>query len=102
MSRTVPLSYGAVIDSHVNSNFLVNAATTTGLTFGIKAGETIDGVTINTVAADTVALADDTANQLVFVSGAGFAVGSGDFLLYEVTTASGAITVITDRRAAYP
>ncbi len=102
MSRTVPLSFGAIIDSHVNSNFLVNAATTTGLTFGIKAGETINGVTVTTVGAGTVALADDTTDQFVFVSGSSFAVGAGDFLLYEVTTASGGITVINDKRAAYP
>lgn len=102
MSRTVPLSYGAVINSHVNSNFLVNAATTTGLTLGIKAGETTDGVTVTTVGAGTIALADDTANQLVSVTTGAFALGAGDFLLYEVTTASGVITVINDRRAAYP
>lgn len=102
MSRTTLLSFGAIVGSHVNSNFLVDAATTTGLTFGIKAGETIDGVAITTVGAGTVSLADDTADQLVFVSGSSFAVGSGDFLLYEVTTAAGGITLINDKRAAYP
>jgi hypothetical protein len=102
MSRTVPLSYGAVIDSHVNSNFLVNAATTTGLTFGVKAGEIINGVLVTAVGAGTIALADDTVDQLVFISAGVLALGSGDFLLYEVTTASGVITVINDKRAAYP
>ena len=105
MSRTTPLTYGAVVNSRVNSQFAVNPATTTGLTFGYKAGTfALQGAEVD-VAAGTVTLTDNETNIVQVSSGGAVAAvvsGSGDeagYPLYKVTTVSSAITAIEDLRA---
>ena len=102
---TKPLSYGAVINSQVNGQFLLDPATTTGLTFGFKLGRFSNGPTAVSVSAGTVALTDDATN-IVQVSKVGTvtAVVSGaesQNVLYKVTTVSGVITAIVDLRSSH-
>lgn len=104
MSRTTPLAYGAVINSKISSSFAVDAATTTGLTFGYRAAKFAGGSGRVNVAAGTVTLTDNATNivKVNKTSGA-VSVGAGDSgsaILYSVVTSSGAITSITDLRAA--
>ena len=101
------LSHGAMTDNvTVAGNLNVDAATTTGLTFGYTAGFIITGTSTgrSTVAAGTVTLTDDATNW-VYESGSTVAVNSGATptsarILYKVTTASGVITAIIDYRGA--
>lgn len=102
---TTPLSYGAIINSKINSQFAVDTATTTGLTFGYRSGDyAFEDIEINT-AAGTVSLSDDTtqAVRLEIASGiVSIGISDEEFVeLYQITTASGVITNIVDRRAAY-
>lgn len=99
---TRPVSYGALVDTKVQGDYGIDGSTTTGLTLGIKGGLfTGNDNTVTTQLAGTVALTDDATN-FVTTNGSTFAAGtSGSHavtILYEVTTASGVITVITDRR----
>ena len=91
----------ALVTTQVHSGLIVDAATTTGLTFGFKAGILLARTPV-TVAAGTVTLADDTTNFVYIQSDAvadGTSVPSdATHLLYEVVTASGVITTITDLR----
>jgi len=108
MSRTVPLSYGAMCqDLQVNGAFAVNPATTTGVTLGYLGADYSYGINEVEVAAGTVVLNDDATNY-VRVNRASGAVTAGttneadtdNALLYTVVTASTAITSITDHRSA--
>lgn len=106
MSRTTPLTYGAVVNSRINSQFILNPATTTGLTFGYKAGSfSLHGAEVEVVAG-TVTLTDNETNIVQISTGGTISAvveGSGDeagFPLYRVTTLSSAITAIEDLRAA--
>lgn len=102
---TSPLSFGAVLNSTLSRQFTIDPATTTGLTFGYKSGDyALYELEIN-VSAGTVALADDTTQTVILnrVDGT-VSVGTSDedtVVLYTVTTASGAITTVLDRRGAY-
>jgi hypothetical protein len=103
MTVTSPLSFGAVLNSTLHNRFKVNPATTTGLTFGMNAGIVVEGQTVTSIVAGTVALTDDAVNY-VWVTTGGFQVGltgvQGVNMLYRVTAASGAITQIEDFRGA--
>lgn len=100
MSRTRPLTYGAIVDTKVNGDFTVNPATTTGLTFGYNAGRIQTGGDLHTIAAGTVTLTDNTTNNVTLTSQGVVAVEGSGTTIYQVTTASGAITAIVDTRAA--
>lgn len=101
------LSYGAQTDDlTVGGNLNVNAATTTGLTFGYTAGYIVTGTGTgrSIVAAGTVTLTDDATNW-VYEDGSSVSTNSGttptgNRILYKVTTASGVITDIVDYRGA--
>lgn len=85
-------------------NFSVDATTTTGLTFGMRAGVIVSGQARTALVAGTVALTDDATNW-VHILGSAVAVNSGASpdaggLLYKVVTVSGVITAITDLRGA--
>jgi len=107
MSRTVPLSYGAMAqDLQVNGGFAINPATTTGLTLGYLGCDFSYGITEVEAAAGTVALTDDTTNYVKVSRSNGavtaYTVNEADTALahlYTVTTASGVITGITDYRS---
>jgi hypothetical protein len=85
------------------SDYKHDPTTTTGLTFGYHAGKVRNDNTVTTTAAGTTVLADNDVS-FVEVDSAGVVSDNitgftaGRVPLYEVTTASGAITVITDRR----
>jgi len=91
----------AAIISH---NYAENAAGHSGLDFAYKAGVVRQGTTVSATAAGSVTLADnDTsyvevnpADGVVSDNITGFTVGR--IPLFEVTTAAGAITVVTDKR----
>lgn len=103
---TSPLSFGVILNSQLSKQFSLDPATTTGLTFGFKAGDYSNGTNEINVSAGTVALSDDTTQTVILnrTSGTvsvGVSSDSTTVVLYTVTTASGAITDIIDRRAAY-
>lgn len=97
------ITYGPLVrDLPMGGNFAVDQTTTTGLTFGLRAGVIVGGNTRTAVVAGTVALTDDSTNW-VHISGTVIAVNSGanptlGAVLYKVVTASGVITTITDLR----
>ena len=97
------LTYGTMVqDLPMGGQFAVNADTTTGLTFGFRAGTHIAADVRTAVSAGTVTLTDDATNWVHF-SGATVAVNGGanptrGGVLYKVTTASGVITAIVDYR----
>ena len=103
MTRTTLLPFGAVVNSHLHATFKVDPATTTGLTFGFDAGIHSDNNVVTTIAAGTVALADDTVNIVSYTAGgvvAGAVGTQGENVLYRVTTVSSVITLIEDLRGA--
>ncbi len=81
-----------------------NPATTTGLTWGYKAGAIRDGATVTNVTAGTVSLTNSAVNY-VEVNSAGTisrnttSFTSGRIPLRQVTCAGGIQTVSTDKRA---
>jgi hypothetical protein len=81
-----------------------NSATTTGLTWGYKAGTVRFDNIVSTVSAGTVGLTDDSENYIEISSGGtvtksttGFT--SGKIPIRQVTCASGVQTVSTDKRS---
>ncbi len=81
-----------------------NSATTTGLTWGYKAGAIRIANTITSVAASTISLTDDATNYIevnksgtVIRNTTGFTVGR--IPIRQITAASGVQTVSTDKRA---
>lgn len=85
-------------------DFGQDLSTTSGLTFGYKAGTLRNDNTIVSVSAGTVSLTDDTTNYIevdssgtVSANTSGFT--SGQIPLYEVVTASGSISSVTDKRS---
>ena len=84
--------------------FAKNAATTTGLTWGYKAGSIRVDNTVTAVVADTIALTN-TATNYIEVNSAGTVsrnttgFTSGRVPLYTAVCAGGAIGTITDKRA---
>lgn len=99
------LSYGATVNSTLNSQYILDPATTTALTFGYKVGQFAKGVTGVETVAGTVSLTDDATNIVAVDNGGTVtAVVSGTEIgntLFKVVTASGVITDITDLRQAY-
>lgn len=97
-------TFSPIVNGGINAKFTVNPATTTGLTFGYNGGEYAFNGEVITVAAGTVTLTDDATNIVqLLAQGAVSAVTLGnetELPLYQVVTASGAITGITDLRAA--
>lgn len=92
------------LDAYALDQWAPNESTTTGLTYGYRAGATIaaDG-TVGEVAAGTVTLADATTNYVertvagvVSANAVGFTAGR--LPMAKVTTAAGAITAVVDRR----
>lgn len=102
---THTLSYGVALENAGFSGaFCVDAATTTGLTFGYTAGYIVSGSGRSAVAAGTKTLTDNATNW-IYTAGAAVSVNSGanptgNTVLYKVTTASGVITAIVDYRGA--
>ena len=102
---TTVLSYGALSDDlTLAGSFSQDAATTTGLTFGLTDGYIITGTGSGrvTVAAGTLTMGDDATN---WIYEAGETLGSNTGatpsiarVLYKVTTASGVITAVIDYR----
>lgn len=95
-----------IIDAALRShNYAENAASHSGLDFAYKAGIVRQGTTISTTVAGSTTLADDTtnyievdpANGMVSDNTTGFT--SGKIPLFTAVTASGAIGVVTDKRA---
>lgn len=101
MSRTTPLTYGVINDSKIGSMFALDPATTTGLTFGYKAGTFSNALASVVVSAGTVTLTDDATNEVNMTSGGAVSANGAGGVLYDVTTASGVITAITDKRGSY-
>ncbi len=103
---TRPTTYSPVFNTTVNGKFTVDMGTTTGLTFGVTAGDyQINGEPVE-VPAQTITLADNTDDQLVLFSrnNGGLSLNNTDtgvVAIYKVSTSSGAITSITDLRSAY-
>lgn len=88
------------------SDFANDPATTVGLDYGFKAGHgrSFSG-SVEFVAAGTITLADNADNWVYYdpnaedVETSAVEAPFGSFVMARVTTVSGAITVITDRRA---
>ena len=98
---TRPVTYGTMINTQLYNQFKVDPATTTGITFGLTTGLHVDGNTVTTVAAATIGLVDNSIN-IVTVDAVGFALGIGSgSIIYRVTTAGAAITVIEDFRGTF-
>lgn len=85
------------------TDFAQDTGTTTGLTYGYKAGRIRDGTTITNVAAGTIAMTASTTNY-VEVSGAGTVstnttgFTAGRYPMATVTTDGSSITGVTDKR----
>lgn len=101
----MPSTSAVLDDNPFYGDLAVNPATTTGLTFGYTAGIFVDDkdTSSTTISASTVALTDDATNIVYDNDGTiGVAVSGAEPLevrrLYEVVTASGSITTITDLR----
>lgn len=98
-------SNSEVLDTSIYAGFSTDPGNITGLTFALEAGKLTTGSGSTVVAAGTVSLTDDTTNY-VYIDSGSVAVGddtipaSATHLLYEVVTASGVITGITDLRAS--
>ena len=80
-----------------------NTATTTGLTFGWKAGTIRVDNTVTTVAASTIALTDDATNYVEVNSSGTVSRNTTGFTstrmpIRQITAASGVQTVSTDKR----
>lgn len=94
-------SQSQVLVDNFYGNFQVNADGFTGLTFAWQAGQ-ITGSSSTTIAAGTIAMADDDVNYVYVESGAvatDVTIPATDVrLLWEVTTASGVITAVADLR----
>jgi hypothetical protein len=85
-------------------DFGQNTATTTGLTYGYKAGKMQAGPTLVSVSANTIGLTNNAINYVevdsagtVSKNTTGFTAGR--FRMAEVTTSGGVITLVTDKRA---
>ena len=81
-----------------------DTSTTTGLTWGWKAGKIRVDNTITSVAADTISVTDDSVNyieisQAGIVSRNGTGFTAGYIPIRQITAASGVQTVSTDKRA---
>ena len=91
----------------ISHNYAENAAGHSGLDFAYKSGIVRQDQIVSATAAGTVTLADDDvsyievnpADGVVSDNVTGFTAGR--IPLFEVTTASGAITVVTDKRAYF-
>lgn len=101
-SAVTAASYTSGISTQV-TDFVQNSATTTGLTYGYKAGVIrIDNVT-TAVAAGTIALTN-TATNYVEVTGSGVVstnttgFTAGRFPMATIVTSGGVITSVTDKR----
>lgn len=93
-----------ILDSAIMSNnFAPNTASHSGLNFAYKNGRLLDGTTLRSVAAGTILLTDASTNYIE-VSAAGVVSDNttgftdGSIPLYQVITAGGAISSITDKR----
>lgn len=89
-------------DLPMGGNFAVDQTTTTGLTFGLRAGVIVQGTGRTAVVAGTLTLTDNATNW-VCIGGTAVVVNSGatpnkGSILYKVITVSGVITTITDLR----
>lgn len=94
-----------IIDKALISHYFgENAASHSGLNFAYLGGVYRNNTTIATIAAGSIALADDATNYIfVDVSAGAIAANttgftSGDIPLFTVITAAGAITNVTDNR----
>lgn len=89
------------------TDYAENAGGHSGLVFAYKAGRVRSGTSVSTTAAGTVTLADDDtsyvevdpATGIVTDNVTGFTFGS--IPLFEVTTATGAITGVVDKRCFF-
>lgn len=90
-----------------NASFAQSTTTTTGLTFGYKAGVFVDQYagTLTEIAAGTIALTANDTNYIVYRPGTGVAkvvgtwsVTEGDVPLWKVVTDGSSITSIKDIR----
>lgn len=100
-----PIDYANIANApSVDAAFGNNTITTSGLDYGYNAGTAVvDGAFVR-VAADTVALADDTDNFVErtydgVVSANATAFSSDKIAMAQVTTVAGAITAILDFRS---
>lgn len=87
----------------IPSDFAQDPDTTSGLTFGYKAGALRDDDSIISVSAGTVSLTDDATNYVevdssgtVSANTSGFTIGQ--IPLHEIVTSSGSISSVTDKR----
>lgn len=83
--------------------FAQDADTTTGLTFGYKAGRFFNGASIVEVSAGTLALTNNTTNYVEVTSAGVVSTNTSGFTagrlpLYTVVTSGGAITTVTNRK----
>jgi hypothetical protein len=96
--------YTDTIGSRTIANgFEEDSATTTGLTWGYQLGAIRDGNTVTDVVAGTIALSDDTVNYIQINESGTISKNTTGFTpdkvpLRQITTASGAQTVSTDKR----
>lgn len=89
------------------TDYAENATSHSGLNFAYKAGRVRSGVTVNLTVAGSVLLADNTTNYIevdpatgtVSDNATGFT--SVQIPLFEVVTASGVITTVTDKRCFF-
>lgn len=81
-----------------------DVGTTTGLTFGYKAGVVRNDNVVSTTAAGTIAMTDSTTNYVEVTPSTGAITSNTSAFttlripLFEVTTSGGAITGVVDRR----
>lgn len=100
------LTYGTLVQAlPFGGNFAVNADTTTGLTFGLRAGVIVSGITRTAVVAGTLVLTASVTNWIYIIGDDALGVNNGAApteggLLYKVVTDVNSITSITDLRGA--
>jgi hypothetical protein len=94
-----------VIAGPIESQFSQDVFTTSGLTFGIKAGIYVNGTVVTNFADTTVTLTDNAFNQiyidiadLTSIKVAAAAPVTNTLMLFEVTVVAGAITNTIDLR----
>ena len=95
-----------VVNGHVERQFAQDVLATSGLDFGINDGLYVEGLSVTSVEANVLTLADDEINYVylntssMFLESTTGSFPSADFVpMFVVTTSAGAIANVDDVRS---
>lgn len=97
--------HATLMKSQIMGDLRYDESTSTGLTFGLTGGWSVDGVDASAIAAGTVLLTASSTNN-VYADGTTLGTTTGTLpttaiWLYEVVTDGSGPTAITDRRGTF-